>query len=120
MINEIFRTSDVFAHYRSKVKEFTLVDMMVLLDCAANIAVIGVMFLAFPVRVWGDPYLCLLFHFYRVFVASINRVIPVVVVLYRVMMVCHVEFCLRHGEKVIRDKLFREENYADASFILIS
>lgn len=47
--------------------------MMVLLDCAANLAVIGVMCLAFPVRVWGDPYLCIIFHFYRVFVATINR-----------------------------------------------
>ena len=57
----------------SKVKEFTLVDMMVLLDCTANIAIIGLMFLAFPVRVWDDPYLCLLFQFYRAFVATINR-----------------------------------------------
>ena len=57
----------------SKVKEFTLVDMMVLLDCVANIAIIGVMFLAFPVRIWGDPDLCLLIHFYRAFVATINK-----------------------------------------------
>ena len=35
------------------------------------------------------------------------RVIPLTVVLYRVLMVCHVEFCYNHGEKVIRDKLFR-------------
>ena len=55
------------------MKEFTLVDMMVLQDCAANLAVIGVMCLAFPVRVWGNPYLCIIFHFYRVFVATINR-----------------------------------------------
>ena len=81
--------------------------MMVLLDCAANLAIIGVMCLAFPVRVWGDPYLCLIFHFYRVFVATINRMIALVVVAYRVLMVCHAEFCMRHGEKVIRDKLFR-------------
>ena len=55
------------------MKEFTLVDMMVLLDCASNLAVIGVMCLAFPVRVWGNHYLCIIFHFYRVFVATINR-----------------------------------------------
>ena len=80
---------------------------MVLLDCTANLAIIGMMCLAFPVRVWGDPYLCLIFHFYRVFVATINRMIGLVVVAYRVLMVCHVEFCMRHGEKVIRDKLIR-------------
>ena len=33
--------------------------------------------------------------------------IPLVVVIYRVLMVCHVDFCMRHGEKIIRDKLFR-------------
>ena len=37
----------------------------------------------------------------------VSRVIPLTVVLYRVLMVCHVEFCYNHGEKVIRDKLFR-------------
>ena len=41
----------------------------------------------------------------------ISRVIPLVVVIYRVLMVCHVEFCFKHGEKVIRDKLFRCDNY---------
>ena len=39
--------------------------------------------------------------------SAVSRVIPVTVVLYRVLMVCHVEFCYNHGEKVIRDKLFR-------------
>ena len=29
------------------------------------------------------------------------------VVLYRVLMVCHVEFCYGQGERRIRDKLFR-------------
>ena len=33
--------------------------------------------------------------------------IPIVVVVYRVLMVCHSNFCLRHGERVIRDRLFR-------------
>ena len=41
--------------------------------------------------------------------SAVSRVIPVTVVLYRVLMVCHVEFCYNHGEKVIRDKLFRWE-----------
>ena len=37
--------------------------------------------------------------------------IPLVVVIYRVLMVCHVDFCMRHGEKIIRDKLFRWKNF---------
>ena len=56
-----------------KIKERTLVDRMVLLDCLANISFIGVMFLVFPVRVWGNSYLCILITFFRVFVLSLNR-----------------------------------------------
>ena len=56
-----------------KLKERTLVDRMVLLDCLANISFIGVMFLVFPVRVWGNSYLCILITFSRVFVLSLNR-----------------------------------------------
>ena len=56
-----------------KIKENTLVDRMVLLDCLANISNIGVMFLAFPIRVWGNSYLCLLITFFRGFVGVLNR-----------------------------------------------
>ena len=100
-------------------------DKMVLLDCATNIAVIGVMVLSFPVRVWENSYLCIIFTFYRMFVILVNRLagitptfsplfyppffrmIPIVVVVYRVLMVCHSDFCLKHGERVIRDQLFK-------------
>ena len=97
-------------------------DKMVLLDCATNIAIIGVVILSFPVRVWEKPYLCIIFTFYRMFVILVNRLltshphslfyplarmIPIVVVLYRVLMVCHSDFCLKHGERVIRDQLFK-------------
>ena len=56
-----------------KMKENTLVDRMVLLDCLANISTLGVMFLAFPIRVWGNSYLCLLITFFRGFVVVLNR-----------------------------------------------
>ena len=56
-----------------KMKENTLVDRMVLLDCLANISTIGVMFLAFPIRVWGNTYFCLLVTFFRGFVVVLNR-----------------------------------------------
>ena len=56
-----------------KLKERTLVDRMVLLDCLANISFIGIMVLVFPVRVWGNSYLCILITFFRVFVLSLNR-----------------------------------------------
>ena len=56
-----------------KLKEKTLVDRMVLLDCLANISTIGVMFLAYPIRIWGNSYLCLLITFFRGFVVVLNR-----------------------------------------------
>ena len=56
-----------------KMKEKTLVDRMVLLDCLANISTVGVMFLTFPIRVWGNSYLCLLITFFRGFVTILNR-----------------------------------------------
>ena len=56
-----------------KMKENTLVDRMVLLDCLANISTVAVMFLAFPIRVWGNSYLCLLITFFRGFVVVLNR-----------------------------------------------
>ena len=55
-----------------KMKENTLVDRMVLLDCLANISTVAVMFLAFPIRVWGNSYLCLLITFFRGFVVVLN------------------------------------------------
>ena len=59
-----------------KIKENTLVDRMVHLDCLVNISTIGVMFLAFPVRVWGNSYLCLFITFFRGFVVTLNRFRP--------------------------------------------
>ena len=56
-----------------KIKENTLVDRMVLLDCLANISTIGVMFLAFPIRIWGNSYLCFLITFFRAYVLVLNR-----------------------------------------------
>ena len=56
-----------------KLKENTLVDRMVFLDCLANISTIGVMFLAYPVRIWGNSYICLLITFFRGFVVVLNR-----------------------------------------------
>ena len=55
------------------MKDYTLVDRMVLLDCLANISLIGVITLAFPYRVWGSTYLCIPISFFRCFVVALNR-----------------------------------------------
>lgn len=57
-----------------KMKERNLIDMMVWMDCLANISIIGVMFLAFPVRVFDNhPSICILIEFYRAVALFMNR-----------------------------------------------
>ena len=56
-----------------KIKENNLVDRMVLLDCLANIAVVIVHSLAFPVRIWHYTYVCYVISYFRCFVLTMNR-----------------------------------------------
>ena len=93
----------------------------------ANIGLIGQNLLAFPIRIWTPiKYLCPLITFYRSFIVVINRwrklfsfnifsvwlklicrIIPVIILAYRYMVVCHAEYCLKVGEKNVRDTLIR-------------
>ena len=43
---------------RVKLKDRVLIDKMVAMDCLANILMVGLLLLAFPVRIWGNRYLC--------------------------------------------------------------
>ena len=56
-----------------KIKENNLVDRMVALDCIANMAVVIVLFLAFPYRIWYSTYVCYGISFFRCFVLTMNR-----------------------------------------------
>ena len=56
-----------------KIKEKNLVDRMVLLDCLTNMAVVIVLFLAFPIRVWHNNYICYVISSFRCFVLTMNR-----------------------------------------------
>ena len=56
-----------------KVKDRVLVDKMVAIDCIANIMMVGLLLLAFPVRIWNNRYLCVGITFYRVFTVTLNR-----------------------------------------------
>ena len=56
-----------------KIKENNLVDRMVALDCITNMAVVIVLFLAFPYRIWHYTYICYFISFFRCFVLTINR-----------------------------------------------
>ena len=53
------------------------------------------------------PQQVTVFLLLRVISHSFLRFIPLVVVIFRMMMVCHVDFCHKHGEKLIRDQLLR-------------
>ena len=56
-----------------KIKENKLVDRMVALDCIANMAVVIVLFLAFPYRIWHYTSICYGISFFRCFVLTMNR-----------------------------------------------
>ena len=56
-----------------KVKDTVLIDKMVILDCVANIMIVGVLLLAFPCRVWNTSFLCAGINFFRVFTVTINK-----------------------------------------------
>ena len=56
-----------------KIKENNLVDRMVALDCIANMAVVIVLFLAFPSRIWHYTSICYGISFFRCFVLTMNR-----------------------------------------------
>ena len=56
-----------------KVKDKVLIDKMVTLDCVANIMMVGVLLLAFPVRIWNNVWLCAGITFFRSFTATLNR-----------------------------------------------
>ena len=55
------------------LKERVLVDKMVTIDCVANLLMIGVLLLAFPIRVWGNSSLCALITCFRSFTITLNR-----------------------------------------------
>ena len=56
-----------------KVKERVLVDKMVTIDCVGNILMIGLLILAFPIRIWNNSFVCGLFTFFRVYTVTLNR-----------------------------------------------
>ena len=43
---------------RVKMKNRVLIDNMVTMDCLANILMVGLLFLAFPSRIWNNRFLC--------------------------------------------------------------
>ena len=78
--NTVFSTTvilvvlvNILVLLRVKMKDKVLIDKMVALDCFSNILMVGLLLLAFPVRIWGNRYLCAGITFYRGFTVTINR-----------------------------------------------
>ena len=46
---------------------------MVVLDCGANMLLVGCLAFAFPVRVFGSPWACIPIFMFRSFVYVLNR-----------------------------------------------
>ena len=93
---------------------------MVLVDSFANLAMISIFLLSYPVRVFNNDWLCLGIGCIRAWVIVLNRsikvislmmmmmmirIIPLIVIGYRVMMVCHANFCRNFGEQNLRRRL---------------
>ena len=115
----------MFLMLSQEKRDRTLVDVMVLLDCVANMMVVVCIVTAYPIKIFGTAWICAPLNFFRTFTYVLNRsvtillllfnvishlflrLIPLVVVIFRMMMVCHVDFCHKHGEKLIRDQLLR-------------
>ena len=105
-----------------KMKDRALVDTMVTADCIANLLCILVLMLAFPVRVYRNKLLCAAISFFRytmvivkrycrltfdlkAAIGCVPRLIPVTIVMYRYLMVCHAEFSHKMGERVLTRRL---------------
>ena len=56
-----------------KMKERVFVDSMICLDCITNLLCIVIIFLAFPVRVYGNKLFCGAITFFRIYIMSIKR-----------------------------------------------
>ena len=92
---------------------------MVMVDAFANMAMIIIFFFAFPKRVFHNEIICLGIGVLRGVIVVINRfknyfsfqnyfssrLNPLVVILYRVLMVCYADFCRNIGERKIRQTL---------------
>ena len=69
--------------YWVKIKNASLVDRLILLDCVANVGGMLSLFLVYPRQVWGNQPFCIITIAVRFFFHLLNRVIPVTIAIYR-------------------------------------
>ena len=58
---------------RLKLKDKAMIDRLITMDSVANLMMVGLLFLAFPLRIWNNRFLCYIITFFRAFTVSINR-----------------------------------------------
>ena len=86
-------------------KDKTLIDNMILLDCLANIALTMSMASVIIIRVWDNDIICLIKASSDFFFSYINRMIPLAIVGYRYILVCHVDVAERIGNAKLGNSL---------------
>ena len=59
--------------FSQEKRDRTLVDVMVLLDCVANMMVSVCLVSAYPIRIFGTAWLCVPINIYRTFTYVLNR-----------------------------------------------
>ena len=74
LTTSVILVSNVMVMWWARLKERNLIDMLVWLDCLANLSTIAVLFLAFPVRIHDAyPHWCFLIQFIRAVSMFLNR-----------------------------------------------
>lgn len=71
--NTIILIVNIIVMVWAKFKDRNLIDKLVWLDCVANLSIIGVMFMAFPVRIYGNTNICIIMDFIRAVSLFMNR-----------------------------------------------
>ena len=90
-------------------KQRTLIDVLMLIDCLVNILSYVGIFLEFPRNIFGNTVFCLFKLSYMFFVNTADRMVPVIIGVYRYILIRHRyglshmaqnfgDYCWPHGE----------------------
>ena len=82
------------------IKEKTLIDDMIMYDCLANIGFVASLSCRFFQK--DDDIFCMAVLVFTYFFVHVNRVIPVSIVIYRYLLVCHLDTAERIGKSRLK------------------
>ena len=108
---------NLYARKVISAKDKTLINTLLMRDCIANI--LCSVFQAFSFSPWFfvevSPF-CATFVALFYGLVIFNRLVPVSIVVFRYLMVCHAAFCFNTGEKFIWKWIMRIMNFTTIGF----